>query len=187
VGEVGRQSALEHRQERCSAAPPGAGPAPQDEGGAYRKPTIFEVDYPNTRCHLAGVEPNADLHVEPLALAQLRGIVADGVLHVQGGIARPHGMIFMGERRAEQGHDAVAHHLVDDPLVAVHRRHHALQHRVEELPRLLGVAVGQQLHRALQIGEEDCHVLALAFKGGPGGEDFLGQMAGRITQRRLGG
>jgi hypothetical protein len=27
--------------------------------------------------------------------------------------------------------------------------------RVEELARLLGVAVGQQLHRALQIGEED--------------------------------
>jgi hypothetical protein len=34
----------------------------------------------------------------------------------------------------------------------VHRRHHALQHRVEELAPLLGFAVGQQLHRALEIG-----------------------------------
>jgi hypothetical protein len=52
--------------------------------------------------------------------------------------------------------------------------HHPLEDGIEELPGLLGVAVGQQLHRALEIGEEHRHLLALAFEGGLGGEDFLG-------------
>ena len=73
-------------------------------------------------------------------------------------------MILVGERRAKQRHDAVAHHLVHRALVAVHGLHHALEHGVEELARLLGVAVGEQLHRALEVGEEHGDLLALAFQ-----------------------
>jgi hypothetical protein len=58
-------------------------------------------------------------------------------------------MVLMRDRRPEQRHDAVAQHLVDRPFVAMHRCHHALEHRVEELTCFLGVAIGQQLHRAL--------------------------------------
>ena len=64
------------------------------------------------------------------------------------------------------------------PFIAVHGVHHALQHRVEELARLLGIAVSQQFHRALQVGKEDGDLLALAFEGGLGGEDLLGQISG---------
>ena len=53
---------------------------------------------------------------------------------------------------------------------------HALQHRVEELARLLGVAVGQQLHRAFEVGEQHRHLLALPFQGGFGGENLLGEI-----------
>ena len=134
--------------------------------------------------HLTGVQPDPDLHIEPLALAQLLGIAADGVLHAQGGIAGAHGMIFMGQRRPKQGHDAVAHHLIDRPLVAVHRLHHQRQDRVEELTGLLGVAVGQQLHRALEVSEQDGDLLALAFQAQTGLQDFFGQMGGGIRQRR---
>ena len=74
-------------------------------------------------------------------------------------------MILMGDRRPEEGHDAVAHDLVDGAFVAVHGRHHALEHRVEELPRLLGIAVGQQLHGAFEVGEQHRDLLALAFQG----------------------
>ena len=81
-------------------------------------------------------------------------------------------MILVGERRAEQRHDAVAHHLVDGALVAVDRLHHALEHRVEERARLLGVAVGEQLHRALEVGEQHRDLLALAFERALGGEDL---------------
>jgi hypothetical protein len=50
------------------------------------------------------------------------------------------------------------------------------QHRVEEPARLLGVTVGQQLHRALQVGEEDGDLLALAFEGRPGLQDLLDEV-----------
>ena len=73
-------------------------------------------------------------------------------------------MVLMGDRRPKQRHDAVAHDLVHGALVAVHGVHHALQHRVEELARLLGIAVGQQLHRAFEVGKQHRDLLALAFR-----------------------
>ena len=74
-------------------------------------------------------------------------------------------MVLVGHGRAEERHDPVAHDLVDGALVAVDGLHHPLEDRIEELPGLLGVAVGQQLHRALEVGEEDRDLLALAFEG----------------------
>jgi len=35
----------------------------------------------------------------------------------------------------------------------VDRLHHPLEDRVEQFPGLLGVAVGEELHRALEVGE----------------------------------
>ena len=82
----------------------------------------------------------------------------------------------MRQRRPKQGHDAIAHHLVDGAFVLVHGRHHAVEHRIEQLPRLLRVALGQQLHGPLEVGEEHRDLLALAFQGGAGGEDLLGEV-----------
>jgi hypothetical protein len=93
-------------------------------------------------------------------------------------------VILVGQRRAEEGHDPVAHHLVHRALVAVHRLHHAFEHGVEDLPRLLGIAVGEQLHRALEVGEEHGDLLALALERGLGGEDLLGQVLGGVDFRR---
>jgi len=61
-------------------------------------------------------------------------------------------------------------------LVAVDGIHHPLEHGVEELSCLLGVAVGEQLHRALEVGEEHGDLLVLAFQGRLGGEDLLGEV-----------
>ena len=88
----------------------------------------------------------------------------------------------MRDRRPEQCHDAVAHDLIHGALVVMHGGDHALQHRVEELPGLLGIAVGQQLHGALQVGKQHRDLLALAFEGGLGSEDFLGQIGRGIAQ-----
>ena len=113
----------------------------------------------------------------------LLGVALHRLLHSQRGVAGPDGVVFVGERRPEERHDAVAHHLVDGALVAMDRLHHALQHRVEELPRFLGVAVGEQLHRALEVGEQNGDLLALALQGGLGGEDLLGEVPGRVGVR----
>ena len=82
------------------------------------------------------------------------------------GIARADRVVLVSDRRAEQGHDPVAHDLVDRAFVVVDGLHHALQDRIEELARLLGIAVGEQLHRALEVGEEHRDLLALALEGG---------------------
>jgi hypothetical protein len=89
-------------------------------------------------------------------------------------------MILMGERRPEQGHDPIAQHLIHRPLVPVHGGHHPLQHRVEELACFFGIAVGQQLHGALEVGEEYGDLLALAFEGGFRCQDFLDEVGWRV-------
>ena len=99
-----------------------------------------------------------------MGAADFLSVAPDRLLHAQRRVAGAHGVILVGERGTEQRHDAVAHHLVDRALVAVHRLHHALEHRVEDLARLLRIAVGQQFHGALEIGEEHRDLLALAFE-----------------------
>src|SRR5262249_41300132 len=112
----------------------------------------------------------------------------DGFLHAEGGVASAHSVVLMGDGGPEQGHDAIAHDLVHRPLVAVHRCHHVLHHRVEELARLLRVTVGKQLHRALQGGKQYRDLFPFPFQGGARGEDFFCQMrrdssAGRWCRR----
>ena len=108
------------------------------------------------------------------------GVPLDRLLHAQRGVAGADGVILVGERRAEQRHDPVAHDLVDGALVAVDGLHHPFEHGVEELARLLGIAVGEQLHRALEVGEEHRDLLALALEGALRGEDPLGEVLGRV-------
>jgi hypothetical protein len=116
------------------------------------------------------------------------GRLPDGcVIHLQvaadgpdDDLAGPYRMVLLSQGGAEQGHDPVAHDLVDGPLVAVDGLHHVFKHRVEELPRLLGVAVGKQLHGPLQVREQHRDLLALAFQRALGGEDLLGEVRGGV-------
>ena len=89
-------------------------------------------------------------------------------------------MVLVRERRAEERHDAVAHHLVDRAFVAVDRLHHALEDGVEQPASLLGIAVGEELHRALEIREEDGDLLALADHRGARGQDLVGEVRRRV-------
>ena len=127
--------------------------------------------------------PDSDLDRDAVGATHLLGVATHGGLHVERRIAGSHRMVLVGERRAEEGHDPVAHDLVDRALVAVDGLHHPLEDGVEELARLLGVAVGEELHRALQVGEEHRDLLALAFEGGLRGEDLLGEVLRRVGLR----
>ena len=61
------------------------------------------------------------------------------------------------------------------------------QHRIEELVRLFGVAVGEQFHRALEVGKEHRDLLPLAFQGTAGRENFLREIGWGVGERRLRG
>src|SRR5439155_21803276 len=45
---------------------------------------------------------------------------------------------------------------------------------------VLGVELLGEVHRALDVGEEDGHLLALALKGAARGQDFLGETLWRV-------
>jgi hypothetical protein len=129
---------------------------------------------------LARVESDPNLRVHAVRAARLLRVALDLFLHSEGRVTRPHRVIFVGERRAEQRHDPVAHHLVHRALVAVHGLHHPLEHGVEELSRVLWITVGEQLHRALEVGEEDGDLLTLALERALRGQNLLGEMPRRV-------
>ena len=79
----------------------------------------------------------------PRGPLDVASILLDRRLHGERSVTRPHGMICVRDRRPEERHDAVAHDLVDRAFVAVDGGHHAFQDGIEELPGLLGIAVGE--------------------------------------------
>jgi uncharacterized protein len=80
------------------------------------------------------------------------------------------------EIEPEQGHDAVTQDLIHCPLETVHRIHHELERRVEELLGRFRVEVLDQLGGVFDVGKQDGHLLALPLQGAPGGENSLGEM-----------
>ena len=74
--------------------------------------------------HVAGVDPDADLNLGAVGAPHVLRVAADRLLHAQGRVARAHGVVLVGKRRAEERHDSVAHDLVHGALVAVDGVHH---------------------------------------------------------------
>jgi hypothetical protein len=72
----------------------------------------------------------------------------------------------------------VYRHLVHGALVTVDGLDHAFEHRVEDLPRHLGIAVGDHFHRPLHVGKEHRHLLPLALQRCFRGEDAFGEVLG---------
>jgi hypothetical protein len=147
---------------------------------------VVHVQVAADRTHddFAGVEPDADVHGHAQRTMHTLRVLADALLHAQGGVARAHGVFLVRDRRAEQRHDAVAHHLVDRALVVMHRLDHPLEHAVEQPARVFGIAVGEELHRSLEIREQHRDVLALALQRILRGTDALGQVRRRVGRRR---
>ncbi len=124
------------------------------------------------------------LHLQAMGAPHLLGIAPQRGLHGQGRVTGAQGVVFMGNGRAKQGHDAIAQHLVHRALIAVHGVHHVVQGRVQELLGRFGVEVADQLGGAFEVGKQHGDLLALAFQGAAGGEDFLGEIGRGVGQRR---
>jgi hypothetical protein len=156
----------------------------QVHGLAHRGVGEREIAADGACHHLARVEAHPDLERQAERALQL---VAEGEharLHAQRRVAGAHRVVLVGERRPEERHDAVAHHLVDGALVAVHRLHHQLAHPVDDRPELLGIAVRDRFDEAVDVGEEHRHLLALALQRLARVENALGQVRRRVDARR---
>jgi hypothetical protein len=53
------------------------------------------------------------------------------------------------------------------------------------LPGLLRIAVGEEFHRAFEVGKQHGHLFAFAFERIARGEDLLCKIGGRVGERRL--
>ena len=92
--------------------------------------------------HLAGVD--ADAHLE-VGHAGRRRPVGQRLEHLQGGPYGPVGVVLVGDRGAEHGHDGVAENLVDPAAVRGDVVGQGGEHGVDEVLDLLGIAgLGQR-------------------------------------------
>ena len=72
----------------------------------------MEITPDRTDDNVAGVQPNADADRYAFDAAHAITVPLDRLLHPQGSVARAHRVVLVGEGRAEEGHDPIAHHLV---------------------------------------------------------------------------
>jgi len=129
---------------------------------------------------LARVEPHAHGEVEALRPPQARRIAAQRLAQVKRRVTGPLRVVLVGDGRPEEGHDPVARELVESPLEAMDALGEDREEAVEDAVPGLGVDLLGQVHRALHVGEEDGHLLPLAFEGGPGSEDLLREVLRRV-------
>ena len=132
--------------------------------------------------HLAGVEPHTDVQLQAVAAAHLLRVGAHGGLHGQGGIAGAQGVIFVGNRGAKEGHDAIAEHLVHRALEAVHGVHHAVEGGVQQLLGGFWIEAADELRRIFDVGEEHRDLLAFTFQSTLRSQDLLGEIRRGIGQ-----
>jgi hypothetical protein len=136
--------------------------------------------------HCPGVKAHAHAQLQTLGATHHLGILAHGGLHGQGRIAGTQGMVLVGNGGAKEGHNAVAEHLVDGTLEAVHSVHHVVEGGIEELLGGFGIEAPDKLRRVLEVGKEHGDLLALAFQGTAGRQDLLGEIGGRVGERGRG-
>ena len=97
-------------------------------------------------------------------LAQAVGVTPQLVLHSQGCVQGALGVVFVRNRCAEQGEDAVAGGLRDVAAVALHRLDHQPECRIDNSAGLFRIEVLDKIHRALDVGKECGNRFALALE-----------------------
>jgi histidine ammonia-lyase len=117
----------------------------------------------HARHHLARVDPDPGREVEAVLAAKLGRVLRDVIEHSQRRVAGAPGVVLVGDRRPEHGHDPVAGEFVDGALEAVNRIGEDREEALHDSPPLLGVLLLGHVHRALDVGEQHGDELALAL------------------------
>jgi len=86
------------------------------------------------------------------------------ILHSEGRIERALGMVFVRDRRSEQGENAVAGRLYDMAVVMADRLDHHVESWINGRLSFLGVKFLHQLGRALDVREQGADRFALAVR-----------------------
>jgi hypothetical protein len=85
-------------------------------------------------------------------------------------------MVFMGDGRAKERHDAIAQHLIHRALEAVHGAHHAVEGGGQQPLGSFRIEATDELRRTHEVGEEYCDLLAFALQRTHSGAELLGKV-----------
>ena len=135
---------------------------------------------------LAGVQAHPHRELEPALAPHVFGERAELARQIQGGRTGALGVVLVGDRGAEERHDAVAGVLVDGPLVSVNAARKDPEQAIEQAMPFLGIDALRELHRAHDVGEEDGDQLALAPERALGRKNLLDEMPRRVGARLAG-
>ena len=139
-----------------------------------------------THDDLAGVQAHPHGDLEPALAPDVVGECAELARQIQGGRTGALGVILVGDRGAEERHDAVTGVLVDGALVSVNAAREDPEQAIEQAMPFLGVDALRELHGAHDVGEEDGDQLALAPERTLGRKNLLGEMPRRVGARLAG-
>ena len=128
-------------------------------------------------------DPDADLRPAPERLLPVEPV--HQLQHLQGRAHRAIPVIRAGQRGAEDGHQAVPEHLVDDPAVAADGVEHERVVAVQELDRVgRRQGLGDARERA-DVGEHHAGLDVLAAQRQAGRQELLGHLGGRELPEQL--
>src|SRR5262245_29115374 len=106
---------------------------------AHRSVVQLEVAPDGTHDHFTRVHANSNLYWNSIGLLNSFGILFHRLLHSERSVTGSYSVVFMRQRRTEQGHDPVTHHLVYGSFVAMHGFHHLFENRIKNLPGFLWI------------------------------------------------
>ena len=128
----------------------------------------------------ARVESHAHGQLGARPEAGVRAAILQRTADLEGGHGRAAGVVLVGQRRAEQRHEAVAEELVDGALVAMDLGQRQLEESIEQIVHRVGAEPLGQRGRADQVAEQHGDRLPLAGQRRPRGEDSLGEVTRRV-------
>ena len=156
------------------------------ERGVLEPPLGADV----ARHHRPGVQADAHLEaVVQLLLAQPAVERLHPPEHVARGLERPIGMVLLLQRRAEDGHDAVAHVGHERAAVVEDRLAHLGQVAVERLDHALRLERLREAREPAQVAEHDRRLAAHAAQPDAvgGGQDLVDHGLGDEARERVAG
>lgn len=132
---------------------------------------------------LAGVQTHSHRQLEPALASDVVGERAELAGQIEGGRTGALRVVLVGDRGAEERHDAIAGVLIDGALVSVNAVRQDPEQAIEQAMPFFGIEAFRQLHRAHDVGEQDGDQLALAAERALRGEDLLDEMPRRVGAR----
>src|SRR5262245_896398 len=151
-------------------------PRGEAHGFALRRVVHAKIVADLTHHDLARMDADPHREGEASRALHVLGIAAELAPARARRVAGSWGVILVGNRRAEQRHDAVPGVLVDrslEPMDAVGKNS---EETIQDRMPVLWVDLRGDLHRSLHVGEEHRHLFTLTLQGGARREDLLGEV-----------